>query len=282
MPRQVNLAVVVLAVCAACARGREYELHGQVLAVDRARQEITIKHEDIRGFMPGMTMPFKVRDAKLLDERSPGELVRATLIVQESEGYLKSITATGRAPLTEAPPTRPAMDLLKPGDAIPDVPLVDHDGATRHLSDWRGKSIAVTFIYTRCPLPDFCPVMDRLFAEAQGQILDDAVLRDRVHLLSVSFDPTFDTPQVLAAHAAKVGAHSSMWSFATGAPAEVEPFAARFGVSVIREGAAPAEVVHNLRTPVIDGAGRLVTVLSGNEWQASDLIAALKDASGRR
>ena len=278
----LRLTVILLAVCAACARGREYELHGQVLAVDRARLEITIKHDDIRGFMPGMTMPFKVRDAALLDERSPGDLVRATLVVLESEGYLKSISATGHAPLTEVPPPRPAMDLLKPGDVIPDVPFVDHDGAARRLSDWRGKSIALTFIYTRCPLPDFCPVMDRLFAEAQGQLLDDAVLRERVHLVSVSFDPQFDTPQVLAAHAAKVGAHASMWSFATGTPSDVEPFAARFGVAVIREGATPSDVVHNLRTPVIDASGRLVTVLSGNDWQASELITALKDASGRR
>jgi protein SCO1/2 len=282
--RQLSVALTLLLVCAACARGREreYELHGQVLAVDRSRQEITIKHDDIRGFMPGMTMPFKVRDAKLLDQRNPGDLVSATLVVEDTEGYLKAITATGHAPPRAAPPARPALDLLNPGDAIPDVALVDQDGTARRLSDWRGRSLAITFIYTRCPLPDFCPVMDRRFAEAQGQILDDAVLRERVHLASISFDPAFDTPQVLAAHAAKVGAHNFAWSFLTGAAADVEPFAARFGVSVIREGANASEVVHNLRTPVIDGSGRLVTVLTGSDWQASELIAALKDASGRR
>src|SRR5262245_61162070 len=103
-PRVYVVAILLSIWVCACARAPEYELRRQRLAVDPARQEITIKHEDIRGFMPGMTMPFKVRDASLLTGRTPGELIRATLVVEETEGYLKSIEVTGRAPLTEAPP----------------------------------------------------------------------------------------------------------------------------------------------------------------------------------
>ena len=271
---------VCVLVCASCARGREYELRGQILAVDPARHEVTIKHDDIRGFMPGMTMPFKVRNDTLLEGKAPGDLVRATLVVEGSEGYLTSLEATGRAPLTEPPP-RPRVDLLTPGEAVPDVALIDQDGRPRRLSDWRGRTIALTFIYTRCPLPDFCPRMDRRFADVQQQLLGDAGLRERVHLLSISFDPAFDTAEVLAAHGKAVGARSEVWSLMTGDQAAIEQFAARFGVSVMRESATPADVVHNLRTAVIDGSGRLVAILSGTDWQPAELIAHLRNAVGK-
>ena len=128
--RRAWAAVLVLSLAAACGRGREYELRGQILAVDAARREITIKHEDIKGFMPGMTMPFKVRDAALLEGRVAGDLIRATLVVEDTEGYLKAIARTGHAPVAELPPARPPVDALNKGDEIPDVTLVDETGAT--------------------------------------------------------------------------------------------------------------------------------------------------------
>jgi protein SCO1/2 len=124
--------------------------------------------------------------------------------------------------------------------------------------------------------------MDRRFAEVQQIISGDAALRGKVRLVSVSFDPAFDTPTVLAAHAKKAGADPSVWNFVTGDVKTIETFASRFGVSVMREAANPAEVVHNLRTAVIDGEGRLVSVLNGNEWQASELVGALRTVVGKR
>lgn len=274
--RNLSLLLTVLWLFPACRPNvREVTLEGQVLAIDAARNEITIKHGDIKGFMPGMTMPFKVKEAGLIQGRKVGDLVRATLVVGETEAYLTSIETTGHAVLTESPPP-PRMDLLTPGDVVPDTQLVDDRGQPRRLTDWRGRTIAVTFIYTRCPIPDFCPVMDRRFAEVQQVLAADAPFRDQVHLLSVSFDPSFDTPVVLAAHAKKAGADPQVWSFATGEVKAIEQLASRFGVSVIRNDATPAEVVHNLRTAVIDPEGRLVTVLNGNEWQASELVTALR------
>ena len=280
--RRICTAILVLTVAAACGRGREYELRGQILAVDSARREITIKHEDIKGFMPGMTMPFKVRDAALLEGRTPGDLVRATLVVEDSQGYLKSIERTGHAPLADRPPARRPADALNPGDEVPDMALVDETGATRRLSEWRGRTLAVTFIYTRCPLPDFCPLIDRQFAEVQQIITDDAGLRGRVQLLSISFDPGYDTPAVLATHAKKVGADPATWSFLTGDQADVESFAAHFGVSIMREGADPGNVVHNLRTAVIDANGRLVKVINGVQWGPSELAIELRSAVAAR
>jgi protein SCO1/2 len=277
---RVWAGVLVLALTAACSRGREYEIRGQILAVDSARGEITIKHEDIKGFMPGMTMPFKVRDPALVVGLAPGDLVRAALVVEDSAGYLKSIARTGHAPLAELPPARPHVDALSPGDEIPDVELLDDTGATRRMREWRGRTIAVTFIYTRCPLPDFCPLMDRQFAEVQRVITDDAGLRGRVQLLSLSFDPAYDTPAVLATHAKKVGADPATWSFLTGEQTDVESFAAHFGVSIMREGADPANVVHNLKTVVIDANGRLTKVINGIQWEPSELVTELRRASG--
>ena len=270
---------LMLTMAAACGRGQEYELRGQILAVDTARHEITIKHEDIKGFMPGMTMPFKVRNAALLEGRTPGDLVRATLVVEETEGYLKTIERTGHAPLTEPPPARPrVVDALSTGDEVPDVTLLDDTGATRRLSEWRGRTLAVTFIYTRCPLPDFCPLMDRQFAGVQEIVNDDAGLRGRIQLLSISFDPSYDTPAVLATHAKKVGADPAVWSFLTGDEADVEAFGGLFGVSVMREGSDPGNVVHNLRTAVINGNGRLVKVIHGMQWSPSELVTELRSA----
>jgi protein SCO1/2 len=259
---------------------REYELRGQILAVDVTTQEVTIKHEDIRGFMPGMTMPFKVRSPALLDGRKPGEFVRATLVVEESRAYLSALEATGYAPVAETPPTAPAV--LSPGDAVPDFRFVDQFGAKRSLADWKGRILAVTFIYTRCPLPDFCPVMDSRFGEAQKVIATDDGLKRTVHLLSVSFDPAFDTPSVLAAHGRKVGADPAFWTFATGDRQEIERFGSRFGITLLPQADSATEIVHNLRTAIIDADGRLVTILHGNEWKSSDLIAALTKARDSR
>ena len=274
-------AAVVLLAASGCARGQEYELRGQVLAVDEGRQEVTIKHEDIRGFMPGMTMPFKVRPAALLRGRHPGELIRATLVVQDRDAYLKSIESTGHAPLAEPPPA-PRVDLLRPGDEVKDAAFVDETGTRRALADWRGQTVALTFIYTRCPVPTFCPLMDRQFAEVQRSVLNDERLRGRVHLLSISFDPAFDTPPVLAAHAKTLGADGSVWTFVTGERAALEAVGAPLGVSIMPDRESPQEIVHNLRTAVIDGNGRLVKIFSGNEWTAAELVSELRAESGRR
>jgi protein SCO1/2 len=261
----------------ACSRAREYELRGQVLAVDRERQEITIRHEDIRGFMPGMTMPFKVRDPGLLDGREPGDLVKATLVVKDANAYLSALERTGHAEVVVPAPT-PRVNLLEPGQRVPDVRVIDETGTAHPLSAWRGRVLAVTFTYTRCPLPDFCPRMDRHFHAVQGELLADPAMRDRVALLSFSFDPAFDTPQVLAAHAKRLQVDPRVWHFVTGEQEEVAAFAARFGISVIRDRANASDITHNLRTAVIASDGTLVTLFTGNEWTPADLMTALRQA----
>ena len=285
MHHRLRLAVIIalaVLVAPACSRTRQYELKGQVLSVDRARQEITIKHDDIRGFMPGMTMPFKVKDATLLDLFGPGDLVTATLVVGSDEAHLSSITRTGHTQVAAADAAATPPHVLEPGEAVPDVALVDENGRARRLSDWTGKTVAVTFVYTRCPLPEFCPRMDRNFGAVQRDAMGDARLRDRVHLLSLSFDPDYDTPAVLREHARRVGADTEMWTYATGEREAVDAFAKNLGMSIFREDPEKVEIVHNLRTAVIRGDGRLATIFNGNDWTSADLLAALKDASDVR
>jgi protein SCO1/2 len=124
--------------------------------------------------------------------------------------------------------------------------------------------------------------MDRQFAEVQRDVTRDTTLRGHVRLLSITFDPGYDTPEVLTAHAKKLGADPSTWSFLTGDRTAIEGFAARFGVTVMRESPSATEVVHNLRTAVIDGRGRLVKVLNGIQWQPADLVAELRSAVDAR
>ena len=259
---------------------RVYELRGVVVAVRANEQEITIKHEDIPRFMPGMTMPFKVRDEKLLHERVPGDVVRATLVVVDGDAYLRTLERTGSAPV----PLDPALSLpgmLRPGEQVPDAVFTDQSGARRRPSEWRGQALAVTFIYTRCPIPNFCPLMDRHFRTVQDIVMADSALRDRVHLLSVTFDPDYDRPAVLASHAKQMGARADTWTFLTGERREIDAFAARFGISVLRDQGSAPEIVHNLRTAVIDPAGRLVTILRDNEWTPKELAAELRNALAR-
>ena len=273
------ILVAGAAAAAGCSRSsaQEYQLEGQVLAVDRTRQEITLKHEDIPRFMPGMTMAFKVRDRALLADRIPGELVKGTLIVEKTEVHLGALERTGFAPLAE-PARLPGPNVLHPGEPVADATLLDETGARRTLAEWRGNVIAVTFVYTRCPIPDFCPRMDRHFRAVQEQVRTDDRLAGRVRLLSVSFDPEHDTPPVLAAHAAAVKADSRVWRFVTGRREDVERFAAQFGVSIVRDDPAAMEILHNLRTAIVDREGRLVAVLTGSDWMPTELVAALRQA----
>jgi protein SCO1/2 len=276
--------VVLLSVLAlwGCAQAKEYALVGQVLRVDPDQRVITVKHDDIVGFMPGMTMPFKVRDAGELAGHKPGDLITATLVVEDSQGYLADIRKTGEGPLPTDAAGLPRPAMIEPGTRVPDAELTDQAGRTRRLEDWRGKTIAVTFVYTRCPVPDFCPLMDRNFKAAQAALQEDPALASRVHLLSVSFDPDYDTPAVISSHAERVGADPKVWSYLTGARTAVDPLAAAFGVSIIREDQPMQEIVHNLRTAVIDADGRLVTVLNGREWTPEELVAQIRSADARR
>ena len=258
------------------ANTRQFELQGQILAVRPERHEVVIKHQDIKGFMQGMTMPFTVRDDALMAGKKPGDLVTATLVVGETQAYLSTLTTTGHAELSEAAPP-PAPDILEPGQTVKDATLVDQDNPPRQFSTFKGHRLAVTFIYTRCPLPDFCPLMDKHFAAIQTTIKGTPALAD-VRLLTVTLDPEFDRPAIMKAYARRREADPAVWTFLTGEPAEVNRFATQFGLYVEHNPQDAINITHNLRTAVIDPEGRLVSVHSGNSWTPAELVADLTAA----
>ncbi|MEP7118466.1 MAG: SCO family protein [Acidobacteriota bacterium] len=282
MRRFVPAALLfLLAACAApppVAEARRFPIEGQLLGVQLDTGQVVLKHGEVVGYMGAMTMPFPVPDTASVRDRRPGDLVTATLVVEPNRYFLEGLRFVGTAPLPAAATARPVAEgvhIVGPGDPVPGTVLTDHTGRSITLTSWAGRAGVVTFIYTRCPLPDFCPLMDRRFAEIEAAAAADAALRGRVQLLSVSFDPAFDTPKVLAEHAAKAGAGST-WRFATAPPEVVDRFAAEFGVNVIRE--ADQTITHNLRTAVIGPDGRVVAAYSGNDWTADALVADLRRA----
>jgi protein SCO1 len=260
---------------------KSYALQGQLLSLEPDRKLATVKHEEVKGFMPAMTMPYAVKDAKVLDGLAPGDLINAKLSVESSGVFLTDIRKVGTAPLETPQPAVPeasassGFELLKPGEPAPDAAFVDQDGRKRDFKSFRGRIVVMTFIYTRCPMPTFCPLMDRHFAAIQRTLEADPALA-RVHLVSVSFDPLTDTPPVLKKHAKELGADRTRWTFLTGDRDEVDRFASRFGVSVARAMNDQRDITHNLRTAIIDADGKLVKVYTGNEWTPEQVLADLK------
>jgi protein SCO1/2 len=277
LTRSFLLAVLTASGIVACSQpepARQYVLQGQVLALYPERQQITIKHADILNYMPAMTMSFDVAAPNLLDGLAPGDLVTATLVVTASLGRLTAIVETGTAPLPD--PSMMPVAMLAVGDEIPDAAFVDQQDRRRSLVEWRGTPTLITFVYTRCPLPTFCPLMDQNFATIARSVAEDPALAGRVRLMSISFDPDHDTPAVLAAHAAKFKADPAVWTFLTGDRVTVDRTAARFGVSVMRGAAATDEITHNLRTFLVGADGRIAHIYTGTEWTTARVMADLR------
>lgn len=275
------VALVSGMACSAPEPARQYPIAGQILAVHSDRGEITIRHDDIEGLMPAMTMTFPVAEAALLEDREPGDLVSGTLEVSESLGRIVALEKTGTAPLPDTSNSvLMAAELLAIGDAVPDAALIDQTDTRRSFSEWFGAPTLVTFIYTRCPLPNFCPLMDRNFALLQDRIAADPTLAGRVRLVSVTLDPDYDTPAVLSGHASALGADPAVWTFLTGDRVTIDRVAARFGVGVMRNDGPGDPVTHNLRTVLIGSDGRLSKVYSGNEWTPDQVVEDLRAAVG--
>jgi len=280
-----TLALAVLIGAAACTRPappRTYPLHGQIIAIDNAKHTLTIKHEDIDGLMPGMTMSFPVADPALMTGREPGEIVDATLEVSDALARIASVPRVGFAALpTNTNAAMMAEGVLNVGDDVPDTALIDQSDKRRALAEWRGSATLLTFIYKSCPLPNFCPLLDSHFARLQQAILADAALKSKAKLISVTFDPEHDTPAVLAAHAAKLNANPDVWTFVTGDRGTLDRLAARFGVGVIRSDSDPF-ITHNLRTILLGPDGRIAQIYSGSEWNTATVLADLRTAAGVR
>ena len=273
MFRLVVLAslVAAAAACSSPERTKEYTLIGQIIAVSPERKEVTIRHQDIKDFMPGMTMAFPVKEAALLDGKQPGDLVTATLVIGDTITHLSTLTKTGHQPVAAQPSTGPSV---REGELVNDAAFVDENGTPRRLADLHGHRVALTFIYTRCPVPDFCPLMNKHFAAVQEALRQRRDLAD-VRLLSVTLDPAYDTPPILKAHARLFQADPKVWSFLTGESAALDTFAAQFGIYREPDDKDPSQIIHSLRTAVIGADGKLVKNNTSNDWTPTELLAQI-------
>ena len=275
------LALVCSAACGQAKPGaeRRYPLKGIVASVNRAVREVVVAHEPVPGFMPAMTMPFPIDDDRALAVLQRGDSITATLVVGETHATLEEVKIVKKAAADVAPAPAPAK---RPepdkGDAAPDVSLVNQDGKKVRLSDYRGRVLAVTFVFTRCPLPDFCPRMVSHFAEVEAALGAQPALAAKAHLLAVSFDPKFDTPEVLRVYGKRSLKSGSFDRFEllTGDSAEVKRLADFLSLQYDEDGPG---FTHNLRTAVLDKDGKLFRLYRGNDWAPSALLADLRAAA---
>jgi len=263
--------------------GHTYRLQGQVQSITPDRQEATVRHGEIKGLMPAMTMPYRFKTKAELDGLKPGDVIDGTLVIESNDAYLTSVKKTGEAPLEKPPAEKlvtgatldKAKQLLQPGETIPDGDFVDQNGRKVSMKAFRGSTVVLTFIYTRCPLPTFCPMMDRNFEAIQAHMKTDPALK-KVHLVTVSFDPVRDTPAVLRAHAKELMADLRTWTFLTGKTQAIDDFVGKFGVFVVRNPNDERDITHNLRTAVIGPDGVVKKIYTGNEWTPDDILMDLR------
>ena len=260
---------------------KRYPIQGKVIGINTASGEIELDAAAIPGYMDAMTMPYKLKDPAVLGELHAGDSLRAALLVTDTTAVLDEIVITGQS----KPVARQASDLqpLTPGEPIPNFALRNQSGQIVHLDQYRGRVLLVTFVYTRCPLADYCPRMSRNFAEVDKALAADPQLYAKTHLLSISFDPKYDTPAVLKSYGgAYTGNYSNEkfehWEFAAPDERDLQKLLNFFDVAATPE--QNKTVTHSLSTVVVGADGRIYKWYGGNDWTPAEIVADVKQALG--
>jgi protein SCO1/2 len=262
-----------------------FQVKGVVIEVNPKEKYVKIKHQDIPNYMPGMTMPFDVKNTNVLTGIAAGDPVTFRLNVTDTDAWVDQIQVTG--PKTNTPPTTGAfrrvrdVEPLNVGDLMPEYHFTNQFAKPFSTTQFKGQAIAINFIFTRCPLPTMCPLTARHFEETQDKLLAMTDAPTNWHLITISFDPEFDTPAVLKNYAQFYNYNSNRWTFATGALIDITAIAEQFGEAFWHD--ETGSISHNLRTAVIDASGRVQKILVGNEWTSDELVAEMvKAASAKR
>jgi protein SCO1/2 len=261
----------------ACRRGNEkrYDFKGKVIVVEPEKHLVTVSHEDIKGYMPGMTMPFAVKNEADLQILAPDDEITATLVIDGKHSWLEDLIITRQSATA---PAMPGAQVAKEGDEVPNFTLRNQDNREIHLKDYRGKTLLLTFIYTRCPVPDYCTLMSDNFAQIDRALGENQELYGKTHLLSISIDPEYDTPKVLRSYGA---AHTERyqnetfahWEFAGGTKEQVKEIAQFFGLTYIPE---KDQIIHALRTVIVNPDGKVGKIYRGNEWKPEEIVAEME------
>jgi protein SCO1/2 len=284
------LAVAVIAGChsspkpetsaSAAPSFKVYKLRGKVVSTNPATGEVTVDHEAIPGFMDAMTMPYKLKDPSILSELHPGDTITADVLVSQNpdaDVLLDHIVVIAQG----KPDYKPAVfyHVPAPGDAVPDFNLRNQDGRALHLGQFRGETLLLTFIYTRCPSPNFCPLVTHNFAVIDQRLSANPALYAKTHLLCVSFDPEHDTPARLRAYGAQyIGSDAkdafAHWDFAVTTQPELLEMAKFFDVGITH--GADDTITHTLSTTLIDAHGKVAQFYPGNEWTPDQVVADVR------
>jgi len=258
-----------------------FQVKGLVVAVKPREKTVEIKHEEIPGYMPAMTMPFDVRDTNELSGLQPGQRVEFRLLAGDTEAWIDQIRKVGEA--TNSIPSNSVVRLarnvepLQLGDALPDYRFLNQLNREIHTSQFKGQALAITFLFTRCPYPTFCPLMANHFEELQKLFLKMGNAPTNWHLLTISFDPEFDKPEVLKSYAEMHHYDPAHWTFATGDLEDVTAIGEQVGLAFWHDG--NGSISHNLRTVIIDAEGRVQKIFEGNAWTVAELAEEMAKAA---
>jgi Uncharacterized protein SCO1/SenC/PrrC, involved in biogenesis of respiratory and photosynthetic systems len=270
---------------------KSYQVKGVVIDLSPQSKEVKIRHEEVPGFMPAMTMPFDVKDARLIEGLKPGDRVSFRLNVTETDGWIDEIQKINdpisipRPPSNGIPSNAPFrlvrdVEPLTVGDLLPPYPFTNQFGQPFKTSDFQGSALAITFLFTRCPFPTFCPAMANDFEETQQKLLALPSGPSNWHLLTISFDPEFDKPAILKGYAERYHYDSNRWTFATGDLIEITAIAEQLGLTFWHD--ETGSISHNLRTAVFDASGRLQKVFTGNKWTSDELVSEMTQAASKK
>jgi protein SCO1/2 len=260
---------------------KRYSFKGKVMSVDKNARTANIDNEPIAGFMDPMVMPYTIKPPAALDQLQPGDTITADVVVQIDNAYwLENVKVIAHSQPAADKPTS-SIHIPSPGDQVPDFQLVNQNGRHTSLHQYRGETLLLTLIYTRCPFPDFCPRISHEFAAIDRQVRADPSRYGKTHLLSISFDPAHDTPKVLRAYGFSCAATKdptlfTHWEFSAIPQPELQKFADYFALTYNEDGGL---ITHSLSTAIISPDGKIYRWYHGADWQASDLLQDIAAAA---
>jgi protein SCO1/2 len=263
---------------AGCRKTQTYTLTGRVISKQPGLQQLIIANDDMPGFMPAMTMPYAVKDHNGFKRVQPGDLIRADLIEgADGKFWLEQLSVTGKGPILSS--EGGVVHTLSVGDKVPDIPMVNQDGKTIRFEQFKGKLVLLTFIYTRCPFPDYCPLLIRQFVTIQNELAKNPTEYQKTHLVSISLDPNYDKPPVLRVYGLANLDHNPKgfehWDFVSPSPADLQRLASSFGLVYSEQGGL---ISHTMNTVLVAGDGIILNMWPGNEWRPPEVVDVMRHA----
>ena len=258
-----------------------FTLKGKIVSVDKAKQTAKINHEPIPNYMEAMTMDFPIYNDDILNTLTKDSEIKADLVVDKGAFWLENINVVA-APNPDKPAPTPNEKFAYEGKEVPNFNLTNQDGKHITINNFRSKALAITFIYSRCPLPNYCILMSKNFSDLAIQLENKPELKDKIRLLSISFDPAIDTPETLKKYGlGYMGKDSkydfSAWQLATGSDKDIKDIADFFGLRYETDQKDKTQINHSLITTVIAPDGKVKKVFSGNDWTSEELLKSLQE-----